>query len=76
MFVRGRHSVFFCTNIDVINEVKSFTSKSLDTKDLAEANLVLNIKLTRVGLCCCNLNMLTWSHFGSIDRKTSPPPYN
>ena len=29
----------------VINEVKSFLSKSFDMKDLGQANMILNIKL-------------------------------
>jgi hypothetical protein len=37
--------LIFGTNIDVINEVKSFLSKSFDMKDLGEANVILNIKL-------------------------------
>ena len=52
--------LIFGMNIDAINEVKSFLSKSFDMKDLAEANVILNIKLIKneVGLLCCNLTML------------------
>jgi len=39
--------LIFGTNIDVINEVKSFLSKSFDMKDLGEADLILNINLIK-----------------------------
>ena len=40
--------LIFGINIDVINEVKSFLSKSFDMKDLGEADVILNIKLIKV----------------------------
>ena len=40
--------LIFGTNIDVINEVKSFLSKSFDMKDLGEGDVILNIKLNKV----------------------------
>jgi hypothetical protein len=39
--------LIFKTNIDIINEVRSFLSKSFDMKDLGEANVILNIKLIK-----------------------------
>jgi hypothetical protein len=33
--------------MDIINEVKSFLSKSFDMKDLGEADVILNIKLVK-----------------------------
>ena len=39
--------LIFGTNIDVINEVKFFLSKSFDMKDLGEADVILNIKLIK-----------------------------
>jgi hypothetical protein len=39
--------LIFGTNIDVVNEVKSFLSKSFDMKDLGEADVILNIKLIK-----------------------------
>jgi hypothetical protein len=39
--------LIFGTDIDAINEVKSFLSKSFDMKDLGEANVILNIKLIK-----------------------------
>src|SRR6185312_9477723 len=72
--------LIFGTNIDVINEVKSFLSKSFDTKDLGEADVILNIKLIKVE------NEITGSqsyyvekdlsHFDYIDKKPSPTPYD
>jgi tRNA(Ser,Leu) C12 N-acetylase TAN1 len=53
----GGHFVILClyvddilifeTNMDIINEVKSFLSKSFDMKDLGEADVILNIKLIK-----------------------------
>ena len=40
--------LIFGINIDVINEVKFFLSKSFDMKDLGEADVILNIKLIKV----------------------------
>jgi hypothetical protein len=39
--------LIFGTNIDIINEVKYFFSKSFDMKDLGEADVILNIKLIK-----------------------------
>ena len=39
--------LIFDTNIDEINEVKSFLSKSFDMKDLGEVDVILNIKLIK-----------------------------
>src|SRR3954462_15336585 len=39
--------LIFGTNMKVINEVKSFLSKSFDMKDLGEADVILNIKLIK-----------------------------
>jgi len=72
--------LIFVINIDVINEVKSFLSKSFDMKDLREANVILNIKLIKVE----NEITLSQSHcvekvlsrFGYIDSKPSPTPYD
>jgi hypothetical protein len=35
--------LIFGTNIDIINKVKSFLSKSFDIKDLGEVDVILNI---------------------------------
>ena len=39
--------LIFGMNIDAINEIKSFLSKSFDMKDLGEADVILNIKLIK-----------------------------
>jgi hypothetical protein len=39
--------LMFGTNMDIINAVKSFLSKSFDMKYLGEANVILNIKLIK-----------------------------
>ena len=39
--------LIFGTNINAINEVKSFLSKSFDMKDLGEADVILNINLIK-----------------------------
>jgi len=72
--------LIFGTNIDVINEVKSFLSKSFDMKDLGEADVILNIKLIKDE----NVITLLQSHYvekvlsriGYMDSKPSPTPYD
>jgi hypothetical protein len=39
--------LIFWTNINVINDVKSFLSQHFDMKDLGEADIILNIKLIK-----------------------------
>jgi hypothetical protein len=72
--------LIFGTDIDVINEFKSFLSKCFDMKDLGEVDVILNIKLTRAA-CGISLSqshyvekVLMW--FGFIDYKPSPTPYD
>ena len=53
----GGHGVILClyvddilifgTSLDVINEVKTFLCQSFDMKDMAEVDVVLNIKLIK-----------------------------
>jgi len=72
--------LIFGTNIDAINEVKSFLSKSFDMKDLGEANVILNIKLIKdeSGITLLQSHyvekVLRW--FGFMDSKPSPTPYD
>ena len=72
--------LIFGTNIDVINEVKSFLSKSFDMKDLGEADVILNIKLIKVenGITLSQSHYVekVLSHFDYIDSKPSPTPYD
>jgi hypothetical protein len=54
---RGQQGVILClcfndilifgTNLDVINEVKTFLYQSFDMKDLGEADVILNINLIK-----------------------------
>jgi hypothetical protein len=56
--------LIFGTNIDVINEVKSFRSKSFDMKDLVEADVILNIKLIKAdGGITLSLNLTVLKRF-------------
>ena len=72
--------LIFGTNLDVVNEVKSFLSQSFDIKDLGKANVILNIKLIKGK----NMITLTQSHyvekvlsrFGHYDSKPSPISYD
>jgi hypothetical protein len=72
--------LIFGTNIDVINEVKSFLSKSFDMKDLGEADVILNIKLIKVenGITLSQSHYVekVLSRFDYIDSKPSPTPYD
>ena len=72
--------LIFGTNIDAINEVKSFLSKSFDMKDLGEANVILNIKLIKdesgITLLQSHYVEKVLSRFGFMDSKPSPTPYD
>ena len=62
--------LIFGTNIDVINEVKSFLSKSFDMKDLGETDVILNIKFIKVenGITLCYRHKLTGLIYGPKSR--------
>jgi hypothetical protein len=72
--------LIFDTNIDVINEVKSFLSKSFDVKDLGEAYVFLNIKLIKAdgGITLSHSHYVekVLKRFGFSDCKPSPTPYD
>jgi hypothetical protein len=72
--------LIFGTNIDAINEVKTFLSKNFDMKDLGEANVVLNIKLVKdesgITLLQSHYVEKVLSRFGFIDSKSSPTLYD
>ena len=72
--------LIFGTNIDAINGVKSFLSKSFDMKDLGEANVILNIKLIKnesgITLLQSHYVEKVLSQFGFMDSKPSPTPYD
>jgi hypothetical protein len=72
--------LIFGINIDVINEVKSFLSKSFDVKDLGEANVILNIKLINtdggITLLQSHYIVMVLSFFGFIECKPSSTHYD
>ncbi|WVZ83089.1 hypothetical protein U9M48_030269 [Paspalum notatum var. saurae] len=72
--------LIFGTDIDVINEVKSFLSMKFDMKDLGEADVILNIKLIKdesgITLSQTHYVEKVLSRFGYIDSKPSPTPYD
>jgi hypothetical protein len=72
--------LIFGTNIDIINEVKSFLSKSFDIKDLGEADVILNIKLIKEdsGIILSQSHYVekVLSRFGFMDNKPTPTPYD
>ena len=72
--------LIFSTNIDAINEVKSFLSKSFDMKDLGEADVILNIKLIKGenGITVSQSHYVEkiLSHFGYVNSKPSPTRYD
>jgi hypothetical protein len=72
--------LIFGTNIDIVNKVKSFLSKSFDLKDLGEADVILNIKLikedTGITLSQSHYVEKALSWFGFMDSKPSPTPYD
>ncbi|WVZ96347.1 hypothetical protein U9M48_042002 [Paspalum notatum var. saurae] len=71
--------LIFGTDIDVINEVKSFLSTKFDMKDLGEADVILNkfIK-NESGITLSQTHYVekVLSRFGYIDSKSSPTPYD
>jgi hypothetical protein len=66
--------------IIVINDVNSFLSQNFDTKDLGEADVILNIKLIKgengiiLKQSCFVENIL--NRFGFSDSKDSPTPFD
>ena len=72
--------LIFGTNIDAINEVTCFLSKSFDMKDLGEANVILNIKLLKdesgITLLQSHYVEKVLSRFGFMDSKPSLTPYD
>ena len=67
-------------NTDVINEVKSFLSKSFDMKDLGETDVILNIKLIKgeneITLSQSHYVENILSRFGNVNSQPSPTPYD
>nr|CAH65951.1 H0716A07.9 [Oryza sativa] len=72
--------LIFGTNLEVINEVKSFLSQNFDMKDLGVADVILNLKLIRgengITLLQSHYVEKILNRFGYIDSKPSPTPYD
>ncbi|WVZ82630.1 hypothetical protein U9M48_029876 [Paspalum notatum var. saurae] len=72
--------LIFGTDIDVINEVKSFLSTKFDMKDAGEADVILNINLIKdesgITLSQTHYVEKVLSRFGYIDSKPSPTSYD
>ena len=72
--------LIFGTNIDAIDEVKSFLSQSFDTKDLGEVDVILNIKLIKgengITLSQSHYVEKILSRLGYVDSKRSPTLYD
>lgn len=71
--------LIICSNINAINEVKSFLSKGFDMKDLGEVDVILNIKLikdeSRITLTQSHYVEKVLRRFGFMDSMPSPTPY-
>ena len=65
--------LIFGTNIDEINDVKSYLSENFDMKDLGEADVILNIKLKKgehgISLLQSHYVEKVLSHFGYMDNN-------
>ena len=72
--------LIFGTSLDMIKEVKSFLSQSFEMKDLGEADVILNIKLIKgeneITLTQCHYVEKSLRHFGYVECKASPTPYD
>nr|AAS07263.1 putative gag/pol polyprotein [Oryza sativa Japonica Group]ABF98438.1 retrotransposon protein, putative, Ty1-copia subclass [Oryza sativa Japonica Group] len=73
--------LIFGTNLNVIEEVKDYLSKSFEMKDLGEADVILNIKLQRgdeggITLVQSHYVDKVLSRFGYSDCKPAPTPYD
>ena len=73
--------LIFRTNLNVIEEVKSFLSQSFEMKDMGVADVILNIKLLREGnggviLVQSHYVEKILNRFGYSDCKSAPTPYD
>jgi hypothetical protein len=72
--------LIFGINIEMINHVKSFLSKSFDMKDLREADVILNIMLIKdengITLSQSYYTEKVLNRFGYMGSIPSPTPYD
>jgi hypothetical protein len=72
--------LIFGTSTRLIDEIKSFLSRSFDMKDLESADIILNIKLIksddRITLNQSHYAEKILSRFGFEECKISPTPYD
>jgi hypothetical protein len=73
--------VIFGTNLNMIEEVKSFMSHNFEMKDMGVAYVILNIKMMREGngrviLVQSHYVEKVLSHFGYSGCKTAPTHYD
>jgi hypothetical protein len=73
--------LIFRSNLRVIEEVKRLLSNNFEMKDLGEADVILNIKLSRdsdggITLLQSQYVETVLSRFGYIDCTPSPTPYD
>lgn len=72
--------LLFGTDLDIIMETKTFLSKNFDTKDLGEANVILNIKLIKgedgITLTQSHYVEKVLTRFGQMDCKPVSTPYD
>jgi hypothetical protein len=72
--------LIFGTSTRLIDEIKSFLSRSFDMKDLESADIILNIKLIksddRITLNQSHYTEKILSRFGFEECKISPTPYD
>ena len=72
--------LIFGTNINVISDSKSYLSHTFNMKDLGEADVILNIKVTKgedgITLSQSHYVEKILSRFGFSESKSSPTPYD
>jgi hypothetical protein len=73
--------LIFGTSLNVIKEVKDLLSNNFETKDLGEADVILNVKLLREGngevaLSQSHYVKKVLSRFGFSDCQPAPTPYD
>jgi hypothetical protein len=62
--------------MDIINEAKSFLSKSFELKDLGEADVMMIKDDSGIILSQSHYVENVLSHFGYMDNNPSPTPYD